>query len=260
MMRSLILGLTCFFVLQLSAVDRAKADHPELAELMKKGPDALLAAADQRHNDFTDQILDVELTLGGGSDAGKVLGFVTHTKGDMRALRFKKPADMKGMGVVVRGTTEIYVRLPGAKKPRRVASHARRQSFMGSDWSMDDIGLVRFGTKYSAKLKSQTDKHVVLSLTRNSGVDLPYASLELHIDKDILLIEKIRYYSDAGKLVKTQDRGKPIKSSIGKLFYGTNTVTTVSTGHFTVTNVISEKSNVGLSKRVFTKRWLARGM
>ena len=69
-MRRLFFGLIGFFVLHLGAADRARADHPEFAGLMQKGADALLAAADHRHNDFTDQILDVELTLGGGSDAG----------------------------------------------------------------------------------------------------------------------------------------------------------------------------------------------
>ena len=259
-MRRLFLGLFVILFLHLSLAQQARADHPDLAGLLAKGPDALLNAADDRHNDFKDQIIDVELTLGGGSDAGKVLGFLTHTKGDMRALRFKKPADLKGMGVVVRGTTEIYVRLPGAGKPRRVASHARRQSFMGSDWNMDDIGLVRFGAQYKAVLKSQSAKHVVLGLTRKPGVDLPYATLELHIDKDILLIEKIRYFGDSGKLVKVQERSNPKKSSSGGMLYRANTVTTIKTGHFTVTRVLSEKTNVGISNRTFSKRWLARGM
>ena len=85
-------------------------DHPELAGLLTSGAEALMEKVDSNHNYFEDQTLQTRFTIQGGTSDGVELVFTTITKGEnKRAIRFSEPADMKGMGVVIKGLDEIYV-------------------------------------------------------------------------------------------------------------------------------------------------------
>ena len=145
----------------------AAEDDPKLAALLAAGPDALLAEADSRLTLWKDEVMKVRLTSIGGADAGRVVQMVMTTKGSaLRNMRFEEPADTRGMGVVIKGTDEIYVRLPDSTNVRRVASHARKQTLQGTEVAFDDSSLIRLSPQFSAALTSQTEKYVELTLTR----------------------------------------------------------------------------------------------
>jgi len=97
---------------------QAGEPDPSLDALVAKGGDALLEEADKRHNPFEDQTITVRMTLLGGGNDGNQYTFQTITKGDnLRAISFEEPADMKGMGVVIKGRDDIYVKLPARQTP-----------------------------------------------------------------------------------------------------------------------------------------------
>ena len=122
----LICGLT------LSLPTANAATDPALEGLLKEGAGALLKELDKRSFPFETQILTVRMTMFGGADNGRLLEMTTHIKGlNKRAIAFHKPADLKGMRVVIKGRNDIKVRVPELNKVRKVASHARRQSFYG---------------------------------------------------------------------------------------------------------------------------------
>ena len=228
-------------------------------ELIKEGPGAILLRSDLEANPYPDRTMSVEMVLKGGGDDGKVLGMKMYSKGATRtALRFKSPSDLKGLALVIKGASEIYVKLPGTKKVRRVASHARKQGFQGTDWSLDDLRLLKLAPSFSPTLKEVTATHIVLNLERKSEADLPYKRLVVHLPKAHLVPETIEYYDDDGKKIKVQTRDGLVESEGGKKSFLKNTMTDLVRNHSTLLNVL-EQSTDPISEKTFSKRWLVRG-
>jgi hypothetical protein len=247
------------FVTLLSALSAPAlaADDPQLAALLAQGPAALLAEADARHNRRDDETLTVRMTTHGKGDEGRTLKVVIRTKGDRRALRFEEPGDIRGMGIVVKGKDEIYVRLPDAPKVRRVASHARRQTLQGTDYSLDDGSLIVLGKDYTPTLTGQTDGHVELTLERRPESAIGYDRLVIHVDKATLLIDYLKYFID-GKAMKEQTRSKP--KFEGPFPYFTHMeIKSLEKDHATHIDVLKAEINTQMSPRTFSKRWLMRG-
>jgi hypothetical protein len=229
-------------------------------ELVKLGGDALLQEADDRANPAPDVTRNVKMTLRGGNDAGKEIILKQLTKdGKRTAIRFSKPADLKGMGLVIKSSSEIYVKLPGSKKVRRVAAHARKQGFQGTDFSMDDLKMLRFAPYFDASVKSQSDKEFVLTLTRKAGGDVPYAKIEIVMEKSVLVPRDLTYFDDDGVKVKQQLRSNLKKDSAGYPTYYKGTMTDFIRNHSTDLEVLDQTTNKAISDKTFTKRWLIRG-
>ena len=227
--------------------------------LLKEGPDALLREADRRHNDYADETVHTRMTVHGGSDEGKTLVLTVIRRGeDKRAIRFEEPADVRGMGVLIEGQSEMYVYVPSLGKVRRVASHAKRQGFMGTDWSYDDMGLINLSPAFDAKLLSQDEGHVKLELTRKPDQDIQYDRLIVSIDKANITIDKIEYFEN-GKALKTQERFGLVKGNAGNPHYTKLIMKNADTGHYTQTDVLDLKVNQNVSDKIFSKRWLVRG-
>lgn len=236
----------------------------EVELFLAKGPMALLQESDKRHNPFTDQVILTRMVLNGGVHKDVEYLFNTYTKGEnRRAVRFHKPTEMKGMGVVIKGRDEVYARLPDSDKVRRVGTHAKRQSFYGSDWSMDDMSMIYLSKDYTPKLldaKADNNTHVKLELTKNAGVDLPYNKLIIKIDRKLLLIDYIEYYDENNNYVKLQQRYEPKVLGGGYLVYTHIKVTDVKTKHQTENFVEEEKINQNIADDTFSKRWLVRSL
>lgn len=229
-------------------------------ELVKLGGDAILQEADDRANPADDVTRSVKMILRGGGDDGKEIILKQLTKdGKRTAIRFAKPADLKGMGLVIKSASEIYVKLPGSKKVRRVAAHAKKQGFQGTDFSMDDLKMLRFGPYFTATVKGQEGNDVILTLTRKDGVDVPYAKIEIAMEKTILIPRDLTYFDDDGVKVKQQKRHGLKKDSAGHPTYYKGTMTDFTRNHSTDMEVLEQITDKKISDKTFTKRWLIRG-
>jgi hypothetical protein len=130
-----------------------------------------------------------------------------HIKGkEWRRVEFFEPGDVKGMRVLVRSVTQMYVYLPAYRKVRRVASHVRSQGFMGTTFCHDDISTVTYSPLYTAKLLSENDTHWTIQATLKEGKDYPYTKLEFDVLKNNKQPSEIRYFNDKGVKVKTEHR------------------------------------------------------
>lgn len=254
-------GLLAGMLLTTTALAAGPVPAPKFDEVMAKGAQALLEAADLQHNNFTDQELAVQMTISGGSEDGNQLEFTTITKGEnMRALRFSGPADMKGMGIVIKGRDEIYVRLPDSPRVRRVAAHARKQSFQGTDFTFDDMGLIRFAKYYQAEKTEDIGEHVKVTAKRKDGADFPWPTLEIHVHKERITIEKVLYIEDDGKPSKQQIRSGFEKFDDGHIIYNLVRMESLKSEHATESKVVREKINQGVKNSTFSKRWLVRSL
>lgn len=240
------------------------ANNVNIDDLIAKGAQAVIDECDRRHNPFSDQTIHTKMVLNGGVHKDVTYVFDTFTKGETkRSVRFKEPAEMNGMGVVIKGRDEVYARLPDSPSVRRVATHAKRQSFYGSDWSMDDMSIVYYGKDFTPKIldaKSDNGTHVKLQLDLKDGVDLPFKKLVIKVDRSRILIDYIELYDDNLQLIKTQTRDTPKDLGNGYELYTHLTVTDAKTNHKTENFVLSEKINQNIPDSTFTKRWLVNSL
>jgi len=219
---------------------------------------AMLKKVDKANNPFRDRIftMKMEIKEADGSTRQVEARVGERGFGKQRLVLYKAPADVKGMGVLVQSRNELYTYLPTYNKVRRVAMHARKQTFMGSDFTLDDSAQLNYSPDYRPTLLGEADGKIRLELLPRKGKDLAYSKIILTVDSSTWLIEKLEYFDD-GKLLKTETRsqvkmfkGKPMQMYIQMVDNRTN--------HSTTVEVIDVEADIGLSKRKFSKRGLIR--
>jgi hypothetical protein len=124
-------------------------------------------------------------------------------------LRFSKPADLAGSGVLVTqkrdADDERFLFLPELKRSRRISGSLRASSFMGSDFSYADIDRKDLREGKAAVAGEETIGkypcwHVVVTTTRT---DSDYSRVELWIRKDNDLPILWSWFDRAGEKLKT---------------------------------------------------------
>jgi hypothetical protein len=221
--------------------------------------DRLVRLADEAMTRARDEVYEYEATTQEPGKAQTRLTFRVAIKGkERRLVDFLAPGDVKGMRFLVLTINQMYVFLPAFQKVRRVASHARSQSFMGTALSQDDASIVTYGEFLSGKLLSETGTHWKVEATRRPGRDFPYPRLELTVRKDGHLITEIGYFNDKGVRVKTETRadfecqGNVCGPKILRM------VDHARGGMWTELKRLNWKVNTGIADSEFTPRALQR--
>lgn len=260
--RSLLTLLLCLIAaLSLPGLASAEGEpNPELIEMIGKGDLAtLLETLDARHNPFKDQEVTIKMKTFGDNGGNEIeIVVMTQGEGKNRAIKFNKPASTKGMGLVIRGADEIYVKLPGAPKVRRVGTHSRKQSFQGTDWSFDDMALIRYTPYYTVTKQEEVEGHYTLHLKLKEGADISYSELILHVDKHYFMIDKIQYF-EKGEEVKVQERSAP-KMLSNYFVFSKQIMRDLKKDTWTESELLEEKIDQGLPDSNFSRRWLIRGL
>lgn len=232
---------------------------PASAYAQEQDADALLKKIDDANNPFKDRryTMKMDIREADGSSRVVLTKVAERGSGRQRFVLYKAPADVKGMGVLVHSRNSLYIYMPSYSKVRRVAMHARKQAFMGSDFTLDDSAQLRYAPDYAPKLISNEGGKVRLELTPRPGKDLAYTKITLTADTSTWLIDALEYYDDRG-LAKTEARSQVSKVG-GKPMQHHIEMKDVRTNHSTIVDVSDVEVNVGLKKRLFTKRGLSRG-
>lgn len=113
--------------------------------------------------------------------------------------RFLSPADVKGTGILM-SSDDMWLYLPALGKVRRVASHAKKGSFMGSDLSFDDmeqLGTRGFSRDYEVSMLGEavlegSNTYLLQLVPVSQGGD--YAYLKMWVDQDVWLPRRIEYF------------------------------------------------------------------
>jgi outer membrane lipoprotein-sorting protein len=164
------------------------------------------------------------------------------------------------MGVLVENEATMYVFLPGFQRIRRMGTHVKNQTFMGSDFAQDDISQTHFGNTYDAKPLGSDEKNWIVELTGKKGQDLECPRLKVWADKSMFQPTKIEFYDAAGKLLKTQERLDYHKDSPVH-WQPTKILMTDHRRNNHQSEIVFSKSTIdpGLSDDLFSVRSLARG-
>ncbi len=224
------------------------------------GPE-ILQKTDHAMNAFKDGTFESKLLVKQPSGESREYNFITYQKSpDKRMVRFVSPGDVKGMGVLLEDKETMYVYLPGFQKVRRMGTHVKNQSFMGSDISFEDMSTLNFSDSYEAKLSSEDTIGFQLDLTARAGKDPEFPHLKMWIDKTSFHPSKIESYDAAGKKLKTQTRLDYKKVDAehftpGRIIY----VDHRRNDHSSEIIFSSSKFDSGLSDELFSVRSLMRG-
>ena len=177
-------------------------------------------------------------------------------KSDWKVMKFKKPADVKGIGFLTLSDEKMYLYLPEFHRIRRIASSNKKDSFVGSDFSYDDLGETEFSKNYIPKISKQDEKFIYLELKRKSGIKKPYLKIELKIDKKVLLPVEMKFYDNSSKLWKIAEQKF---KKIGKYFViNYIKMKDLKKNSFTTLEMKNIEVDKGLKDTIFTKRFLKK--
>jgi outer membrane lipoprotein-sorting protein len=177
-------------------------------------------------------------------------------KDDWSLTKFVSPAEVRDLGFLSLADDKMYLYLPAFDRVRRIASHARKESFAGSDLSNDDLSTGRYVDHFSAEITKETDQEYVLELTRKPGSNRIYPRSIIWVNKENFTIPKMEMFDKGDKLWKTFEGQY---EQIQGYWTMTNvTMTDVRKKHKTVMKMEDIQFDVGLDDKTFTQRYLKR--
>ncbi len=181
-----------------------------------------------------------------------------YQKGDSkRLIRFLKPADVKGVGLLVLSDNEMWLYMPAFHKIRRIASHTKNENFMGTDFTYDDMAQTKYTEKYTARILQQGADSIKLELTPKPGADVNYSKLVMVVDPSNWVPKRIEFFDKSGSLKKILTNSRVARVD-GYWTVQEMTMQDVQAKHKTVLTLSDVKHDTGLASSVFTKRFLRR--
>ncbi len=177
---------------------------------------------------------------------------------DWRLMKFTSPPDVRDVGLLVLSETQMYLYLPEFKRIRRIASHNKRESFVGSDFSYEDLGVSEFSTFFWAELIREEETHWELELKRKADVKKPYSRIKMLVSKESKMPVRLELYDDSGELFKVEEQEN---SQVGKYWLPTKIIMkNVKKGSETSLEMKEIKVDQVIDEEIFTERFLKRSM
>jgi len=188
-------------------------------------------------------------------------------QGNARAvIVFQEPASVRGSRFLTMENSgrekDQWIFLPSLGKIRRIAASEGSGSFMGSDFSYDDIS--------STDRKTDQDNHKILRAEKLNGKDCyvvessskdtnyQYSKMIQWIDLSSFVIYKIELYDRRGNQVKLLEIPE-YREVQGRLAPYQTKMTTLAEGTSTSLNVVNLKYDDPIPEGVFTTRFLETG-
>ncbi len=223
----------------------------------------ILKMLDTARHAFNDLRLDSKMTIyEPGQSAGREVTFTTQLKGDKRLVRFTSPADVRGMGLLTEGRDTMYALLPAfGNRIRRMGTHVKNQSFMGSDVPNEEVAGGNYADVFVPKLAGTEGNNWILELAIKPGQESIYPRQKVWIDKSHHQITRCEYYDEKGtnalSVVSTdfkKDDGSADHYSPRMITY----VDHYRNDHKTTLEISNVRANTGIPDDTFTQRGLQR--
>ena len=177
-------------------------------------------------------------------------------------ILFLRPADVRDMTFLVwkypLQDSDRWLYIPAIKLVKRIAANDKRSSFVGSDFSYEDVSGRAVEEDNHALLREEKyegkEVLVIKSVPKNEkSADFGYKVS--WIDKGNFVLWREEYYDKRGSLsrVFTADE---VKSIQGIPTTVKRTMKNVQTGHWTEVTYGEVKYNMGLADNIFSERSL----
>ena len=184
-------------------------------------------------------------------------------------IRFLSPRDVENTALLTwekqGGDDDQWLNLPAVGKPKRIASSGKKNRFMGTDFSYEDLRPEALDAYTYKLVGSETCDgkpcFVVEAVprTEKEKQDSGYSRRKFWILKDSYYSVKREFYDSTGTLEKIE-RSTGLKS-VGGSVWRANSIEMEDLKKRTKTILLVEdrKINQGLSDQIFTERELTKG-
>ncbi len=201
--------------------------------------------------------MEMDIQLANGNSTKKFLRLknLEGKEGDRSLIVFERPADVQGTSLLTHAhldrANDQWLYLPEMRRTKRITSDSRNSSFMGSEFTYDDMtfnDINKYTYKYLRDEKcSLGNCFVVEQLPKDK--ESSYSKLMVWYDKDSFRIAKTDYYDQKNELLKQMERSKYLKPNNKNWFSGemkmqnvqTKKSTTISFSEYKFGNNLSEK-------------------
>lgn len=230
-------------------------------EVMKKSQAAFL----YQGKDFKARVM-MKLISKGGQERIRELSMLRKNFGESGGdqkffMYFFQPADVKDMTFMVykypAKDDDRWLFVPAISMVRRIAAQDKTSSFVGSDFTYEDVSGRDIQDDTHAMVKEEKlgarDCYVIKSAPKAGEVDYSYKVS--WVDKGNFLPLKEEYYDKKGELsrVFTAEEIKDIK---GFPTVTKRTMKNLQSGHRTEVTYIKSDYNIGIEDSLFSERYL----
>ena len=260
--RSLRLALAAVAVLAL--VGPAPAADPSGAAIMKKRHET------QRLKDEEERQALKLISKSGVSKERKLIRYLLSGPGDLDKIlvRFLAPRDVENTGLLTwegkDGNDDQWLYLPAVKKPKRIAASGKKNRFLGTDFSYEDLRAENVAVNTYALVGSEAVDGVncfvidATPATERQASDSGYGRRRIWVRKDTLVTVKREYYDKKAKLEKVETHRKLVNVA-GPVWRADEIeMHDVVNGTRTVITVETRAVNRGLKDDFFTETELVR--
>jgi outer membrane lipoprotein-sorting protein len=177
-----------------------------LPAMAMTGQDVVDRVKDE-YGDFQTQVVTLNIRTYDGESlvTDREVILLTRKSGDMEKslIKFLAPKDVEGVGLLDQGEDVMYMYLPEFHKVRRIAGSAKHGSFMGTDFTYNDLSFVNYDTSdYEAKLVEETADVYEVELRDKNEKDASYEKVLMTVRKSDWFPINVVFYNTDGKLQK----------------------------------------------------------
>lgn len=204
------------------------------ATFAKTAEEVMNEAREANRVDSSIQKVRMVIVSKGGSERSRELEMKARRDGEILKsyARFTSPSDVAGTQLLLidnpEQVDEQLLYMPAIKRVNRISGKARKGSFMGSDFSYEDLELGGREGKHTL-LEETADTWVIETVP---GGDSSYGKIKAHVSKSDYVSRKIEFFDLEGAAIKvlevkrTAEEGDvtlPVESVMRNLDKGTET-------------------------------------
>lgn len=176
-------------------------------------------------------------------------------------MYFFQPADVRNMTFMVNKypgkDADRWLFVPAINMVRRIAAQDKRSSFVGSDFTYEDISGRNLEDDAHAVVKEEKtgDRDCTVIKSIPKAAEMEYSYKLSWIDKTTFLPIKEEYYDKKGELYRVFSADE-IKDVKGQSTITKRSMKNLLSGHMTEVSFLKVEYNVGVEDSLFTERFL----
>ena len=120
---------------------------------------------------------------------------------DKKLYRYTKPESQAGMATLSLSDDVMWVYMPAFGKPKKISMTSKDQSFTGTDFSLEDMSMNPYASRYTPELLESGGDVYVLSLTPKSAKSY-YSKIIVKVSQTYGYPLAMDYYDLKGKKFK----------------------------------------------------------
>jgi outer membrane lipoprotein-sorting protein len=168
---------------------------------------------------------------------------------DKKLYRYTKPESQAGMATLSLSDDVMWVYMPAFGKPKKISMTSKDQSFTGTDFSLEDMSMTPYASRYTPELLESDGDVYVVSLVPKSTKSF-YSKIIVRINKVYGYPLTMDYYNLKGKKFK---EATYTFEKIGKYWNAAEILMKdFEKNHSTKTLLSDVKYDQGLSDDLFT--------